>query len=160
MSNPFDSLRKQRLSEAEQQRQKEEAERRADDERKQKYLEIQAKHANLAEQHSEIVMRVLKFLQESMYPRSEVISDGIGKWMIGYNYTYSYSEWGQQFSDDYWHTNVKVTLSGMDTKEGYFECETEDYQANNGSRNKKCRLIENELVATLKQLHEKPCKSR
>ena len=87
--------RQRRLAEAEKQRQKEEAERLAVDEHKQKFLALQEHHANLAEQYSEMVMRVLHYLQESMYPRSEVISDGSGKWMIGYKYTYSYSEGGQ-----------------------------------------------------------------
>jgi hypothetical protein len=139
------------LAELEQQRQKEEAAR--------KELQIQAQHADLAEQYTEMVMRVLKDLRESMYPSSEVVRAGVGKWLIGYNYTSSYVEWGVRYINDSWHTDVQITLFGTNSKEGYFECKTEEYGAHDGSRSKKCYLTENELVTTLKQLHEKSFKS-
>lgn len=152
MSNPFDYLRERSLAEEAKRRQEDEARELATAERKKQELQRAEYQSNLRNQYSEMVIKVLGQLKEMLYPSSELRG-----WIIGYTSSHFDSE--TRSHNEYWHSLVSVKLV-FENNKSFFECETEQFQANDGSRTKKCSLLEKDLITTLQQLHEKHYKAR
>jgi hypothetical protein len=152
MSNPFEYLRKRRLTEEAQLRKEREARELAINQRKKEELQRREYLESLSKQNSEMVIRVLQDLKEVLYPNSELEGWSIGHRESGYD----------SGTDTHWEgwnglVSIRLVLEG---KNAFLECRTKLFQSNDGSRIKKCLLQERDLIATLQKLHEEHVKRR
>ena len=127
---------------------KEEVKRINLEEQKRKNAELDQRRQHLSAQYNDIVIRVLRHIQDAVYPSYEVQANySIPKWSIG-NYVTSYGSWETSSTD--WQTHVSVEIQ-VEKSPNMFTCTTTE-----GKKN--CSLTENDLKNTLLQLHKKKLK--